>query len=162
MFFPSGLRVAVECNGPTHYLRPSGYVPSSLSPWIFPSAEPVVATYVPCGETLFKQRTLVAAGMTVIPIPWWEWYRANRTEESRRSYMQNKFHALGIPTMTTPRDYVTLVLDRFRQRELELKERRQFIANVQELKALEGSYPSFSCISYHKLPLPYFQERQQR
>lgn len=138
LFFPDGLRVAIECNGPTHYLRPSGYAAPSLAPWPLPGPEPIVATYVPCGETLFKQRTLEAAGMTVIQIPWWEWYRANKTEKDRRLYMQNKLHALGIPTMTMPLSSTAAIVARFKQREIMLQEKKQFISAIQELHALEG------------------------
>lgn len=144
LYFPDGSRLAVECNGPSHYLRPSGYHAPPLSVWPLSTPEPPATRLVPCGETLFKQRTLIAAGMMVLQIPWYEWYRVNKTNVTRSAYMKEKLHAMGIPTMVTPLHEAAKVLAKFRQREIDLQQRKQFVTSLRDRQVLEDEMEEVS------------------
>jgi hypothetical protein len=68
----SGLMVAIEVDGPDHFVQPG----NTLS-----------------GPTLFRNRALAARGYAVICIPYREW-SALRTPEQKQQYLQAKLQAV--------------------------------------------------------------------
>jgi hypothetical protein len=69
---PSGVRVAIEVDGPTHFVWPE----RSLG-----------------GATQARNRALAARGYAVISIPYWEWERL-RSAGQRQQYLLAKLHAV--------------------------------------------------------------------
>jgi len=64
----SGRRLAIEADGPTHFLEPGRKL---------------------TGETLARNRALAARGYVVVSVPWWEWGEV-RSESDRAAYLSGK------------------------------------------------------------------------
>ena len=64
-------RVAVEVDGPSHFLLPDGR-----------------GVRKPNGPTLLKRRLLTAAGWRVISVPFYEWDGFARARNERQTYLQ--------------------------------------------------------------------------
>mmetsp|Transcript_46900 Transcript_46900/g.150909 ORF Transcript_46900/g.150909 Transcript_46900/m.150909 type:complete len:185 (+) Transcript_46900:237-791(+) len=74
-------RVAVEVDGPSHFLLPDGR-----------------GVRKPNGPTLLKRRLLAAAGWRVISVPFYEWDGLNTADE-RQAYLER---AVGPPCAAAP------------------------------------------------------------
>jgi hypothetical protein len=68
-----GVKVAIEVEGPHHYIQPS----STLS-----------------GPTLYRNRALAARGYVVISVPYWDWKALDSTAQQQR-YLLAKLSGLG-------------------------------------------------------------------
>jgi hypothetical protein len=68
----SGVKVAIEVEGPQHYVQPKG----TLS-----------------GTTLSRNRALAARGYAVISIPYWKWNSLRSTEEQQQ-YLLTELQAV--------------------------------------------------------------------
>jgi hypothetical protein len=68
---PSGRRLAIEADGPVHFLLPG---------------------WQETGETLARNRALAARGYLVVSVPHWEW-DALRGSRAREAYLQRKVEA---------------------------------------------------------------------
>ncbi|KAI8475158.1 MAG: hypothetical protein J3K34DRAFT_517600 [Monoraphidium minutum] len=68
----SGRLLAIEADGPTHFLRPSGQ---------------------PTGVTLARNRALAARGYVVVPVPWQEWARLVGGAPAQDAYLQRRVEA---------------------------------------------------------------------
>ena len=68
-----GVKVAIEVEGPHHYIQPS----STLS-----------------GSTLYRNRALAARGYVVISVPYWDWKALDSTAQQQR-YLLAKLSGLG-------------------------------------------------------------------
>jgi beta-xylosidase len=77
---PGGAAVAVEFDGPTHFLR-----------WIEPAS--ASRRPEPNGATLFRDRLLREAGHTVVSIPYFEW-SALKDDDTRDAYITRRFESL--------------------------------------------------------------------
>ncbi|GBF97714.1 hypothetical protein Rsub_10878 [Raphidocelis subcapitata] len=62
----SGLRLAIEADGPTHFLRPGREV---------------------SGDTLARNRALSARGCVVVSVPYWEWAKVQRDGRKAAAYL---------------------------------------------------------------------------
>ncbi|GBF91353.1 hypothetical protein Rsub_04093 [Raphidocelis subcapitata] len=62
----SGLRLAMEADGPTHFLRPGREV---------------------SGHTLARNRALSARGCVVVSVPYWEWAKVQRDAGKAAAYL---------------------------------------------------------------------------
>ncbi|GBF93376.1 hypothetical protein Rsub_06414 [Raphidocelis subcapitata] len=62
----SGLRLAIEADGPTHFLRPGREVG---------------------GDTLARNRALSARGCVVVSVPYWEWAKVRRDAGKAAAYL---------------------------------------------------------------------------
>ena len=71
----SGVKVAIEVEGPQHYVQPKRTL---------------------TGATQSRNRTLAARGYAVISIPYWDWDSLRSTEEQQR-YLLTKLHTLQQP-----------------------------------------------------------------
>ena len=78
---PGGTAVAVEFDGPTHFLR-----------WIEPGA--AGRRPEPNGATLFRDRLLREAGHAVVSIPYFEW-DALQDDDARDAYIKKRFEAVS-------------------------------------------------------------------
>jgi len=67
----SGKRLAIEADGPTHFLRPSGRQVN--------------------GESLARNRALAARGCVVVSVPYWEWDELTKSEQA--AYMTRNIEA---------------------------------------------------------------------
>jgi hypothetical protein len=72
----AGVRVAIEADGPTHFIQPGNTLE---------------------GATLFRNRALAARGYAVLSIPYWEW-DALRGADSKQQYLLAKLQAAAQPT----------------------------------------------------------------
>ncbi|KAI8475173.1 MAG: hypothetical protein J3K34DRAFT_517614 [Monoraphidium minutum] len=68
----SGRRLAIEADGPTHFLRPGGQ---------------------PTGETLARNRALAARGYVVVPLSYWEWGPLRGDAAAQDAYLQRTVEA---------------------------------------------------------------------
>jgi len=66
----SGKRLAIEADGPWHFLRPGRQVN---------------------GETLARHRALAARGYVVVSVPWWEWHELKKSDQA--AYLSRKVEA---------------------------------------------------------------------
>jgi len=66
----SGKRLAIEADGPTHFLRPGRQV---------------------TGDTLARNRVLAAHGYVVVSVPYWEWAELKKSEQA--DYLARKVEA---------------------------------------------------------------------
>ena len=62
----SGLRLAVEADGPAHFLRPGREVG---------------------GVTLARNRALAVRGFVVVSVPYWEWGKVRHDEGKAAAYL---------------------------------------------------------------------------
>ncbi|KAI8475369.1 MAG: hypothetical protein J3K34DRAFT_404699 [Monoraphidium minutum] len=69
----SGRRLAIEADGPTHFLRP-GREPTG-------------------DDTLARNRALAARGFVVVSVPWWEWREVRGAAAAQDSYLLRKVEA---------------------------------------------------------------------
>jgi hypothetical protein len=76
----AGVRVAIEADGPWHFIQPSN---------------------TPEGGTLFRNRALAARGYAVLSIPYWEW-NALRGADSKQQYLLAKLQQAARPTQAQP------------------------------------------------------------
>jgi len=67
----SGKRLAIEADGPTHFLRPDRQV---------------------TGETLARNRALARRGHLVVSVPYWEWDDLKKSEQA--AYLTRKIERL--------------------------------------------------------------------
>jgi hypothetical protein len=72
----AGVRVAIEADGPTHFLQPGNTLE---------------------GATLYRNRALAVRGYAVLSIPYWEW-DALRGADSKQQYLLAKLQAAAQPT----------------------------------------------------------------
>jgi hypothetical protein len=79
---PGGTAVAVEFDGPSHFLQ-----------WIEPGAA-ASRKPEPNGATLFRDRLLREAGHAVVSIPYFEW-DALRDDDARDAYITKRFEAVS-------------------------------------------------------------------
>jgi hypothetical protein len=68
----SGVKVAIEVEGPYHYVQPDNTL---------------------TGSTLFRNRALAARGFTVISIPHWDWGEL-RSAAQQQQYLLDKLQAV--------------------------------------------------------------------
>jgi hypothetical protein len=68
----SGRRLAIEADGPTHFLLPDGQL---------------------TGETLARNRALAARGFVVVSVPWWEWNRMRRDAARQTAHLRQQVEA---------------------------------------------------------------------
>ncbi|KAI8475403.1 MAG: hypothetical protein J3K34DRAFT_517425 [Monoraphidium minutum] len=68
----SGRGLAIEADGPWHYLRPGKE---------------------PTGETLARNRALAARGLEVVSVPWWEWQKVRLDAAEQDAYLLCKVEA---------------------------------------------------------------------
>ena len=85
-------RIAVEVDGPSHFVRLSG---SDTSP-VGGSGGAIGLT--PVGATVMKHRHLERVGYTVLSVPYWEWDTLNHKDGqketgARRRYLREKLRA---------------------------------------------------------------------
>ncbi|EOD30188.1 hypothetical protein EMIHUDRAFT_460698 [Emiliania huxleyi CCMP1516] len=74
-------RIAIEVDGPSHFLRPDSQ-----------------GVRAPSGTTMLKRRLLAAAGWRVISVPFYDWDRLNTADE-RQAYLER---AVGPPCAAAP------------------------------------------------------------
>jgi hypothetical protein len=70
------VKIAVEVDGPTHFIRQSGESPRR-------SAK---------GATMMKRRHLALLGYSVVPVPYWEWDELKGTQ-AKEAYLRGKLMA---------------------------------------------------------------------
>jgi len=70
-------RIAIEVDGPSHFLRPDSQ-----------------GVRAPSGTTVLKRRLIAAAGWRVISVPFYDWGRLNTADE-RQAYLERAVAPLG-------------------------------------------------------------------
>jgi hypothetical protein len=65
----SGVQLAIEVDGPSHFVQPAGTL---------------------TGPTLFRNRALAARGHVLVSIPYWEWNRLHGAAAKQQQYMLSK------------------------------------------------------------------------
>jgi hypothetical protein len=68
----SGVRLAIEVDGPSHFVQPK-------------------RTYD--GPTLFRNRALAARGYVLVSIPYWEWDKLRGAAQKQQQYLLDKLQA---------------------------------------------------------------------
>jgi hypothetical protein len=68
----SGRLLAIEADGPTHFLRPGRR---------------------PTGDTLARNRALAARRYVVVCVPWWEWAKVQGDAKAEEAYLAQKVEA---------------------------------------------------------------------
>jgi hypothetical protein len=65
----SGVQLAIEVDGPSHFVKPDGKV---------------------TGPTMFRNRALAARGYALVSIPYWEWNGLRSAVAKRQQYLLSK------------------------------------------------------------------------
>ena len=71
-------RVAIEVDGPSHFVRDTG------------------GDHLPNGPTLLKERLLRAADWRVVSVPFYEWDALGNSREAQRDYLRRRLADAGL------------------------------------------------------------------